>query len=185
MSDKPFNDTFKRQQQRLVRATFKKAFIVAVHAASSTADVYFAENSQSVIKNIPLSSQITPSLVMVGDRCRVDVFDETNPSDMVIAYIYGRTFNAQKNLFNTGTGLWAGGAALSRSIAHGLVDENGTAVVPDIYCIQPASLTFYFTTGQTYTAYITAVDDTNLTVQRQPDNVISFNYFWFVIKFRS
>ncbi len=185
MSDKPFNDTWQRQHRRLVRSTFKKAFIVAVHSASATADVYFAENSQTVINNIPLSSQITPSLVRVGDRCRVDVFDETNPNDMVIAYIYGRTFNPQKTLFNTGTGLWASGTALSRTVPHGLVDETGAAVQPDIWNVQPTSLTFYSPTGQTYTAYITSADDTNLYFERQPDNVISFNYLWFVVKFRT
>lgn len=88
MSRVPFNDTYEKQQKRLVRATFKKGFINAVHVAARSVDVYFSENTQTVIRNIPVSTQIDMTTVIVGARCRIDVFDETNPSDMAMAYTY-------------------------------------------------------------------------------------------------
>lgn len=84
----PLNQTWKEQQKKLVRATFKKAFVNAVNVSMNTVDVYFAENPQTVIRNIPVASNVTLSSGMVGKRCRVDLFDETNPSDMVMAYTY-------------------------------------------------------------------------------------------------
>jgi hypothetical protein len=88
MSRVPPNQTFQGQQKTLVRATFKKAFVNAVHAGSRTVDVYFAESPQTIIRNIPVATQIGISTIMVGSRCRVDVFDETNSSDMVMSYTY-------------------------------------------------------------------------------------------------
>lgn len=88
MSQIPFNQTFKQQQQRLVRATFKKAFINAVHVSASTVDVAYAENPQTVIRNVPAAKSIDLSTIFVGQRCRVDLYDETNPTDCVLAYVY-------------------------------------------------------------------------------------------------
>jgi hypothetical protein len=88
MSTQPSNDTFKRQQVHLVRSAFKKGFINAVHVSSNTVDVYYAENPQSVIKNIPVADTVTVSLITVGKKCRIDIFDETNPSDCVLAFTY-------------------------------------------------------------------------------------------------
>lgn len=87
---KSFNDLYKQQNERLIRATFKKAVISSVNTQTFTADVYFAENPSNIIRSIVLASQIDPTTVIAGDRCRVDIFDETNPRDMVVAYIYGR-----------------------------------------------------------------------------------------------
>lgn len=88
MSKQPFNDTFKNQQRKLVRATFKKGFINAVNISGKTVDVYYAENPQTIIRNIPVSDTVNISSVLVGKRCRVDLFDETNPADSVMAYTY-------------------------------------------------------------------------------------------------
>lgn len=86
MSRQPINQTWQQQQKRLVRATFKKAFISAINIGSRTVDVYFAENAQTIIRNVPVATQISMSTLVVGARCKVDVFDETNPNDMAIAY---------------------------------------------------------------------------------------------------
>lgn len=88
MSDFSTNDIFRKQQQRLVRSTFKKGLINAVHTASRTVDVTFAENPQSIIKNIPVASNVSITTVVAGQRCRVDIFDETNPQDSVMAFTY-------------------------------------------------------------------------------------------------
>lgn len=86
------NATFNKQQDKLIGATFKKAIISSVNITAFTADVIFAENPNNTIRSIPLASHIDPSKVIPGDRCRVDVFDETNTRDMVVAYCYGRKF---------------------------------------------------------------------------------------------
>lgn len=88
MSIVPLNSTFRRQQKTLVKSSFKKAFINAVHTGTNTVDVYFAENPQTIIRNIPLSKSIDISTVAIGQRGKVDIFDETNPNDMVLAFIY-------------------------------------------------------------------------------------------------
>lgn len=88
MSTQPLNETFKHQQSRLVRSTFKKAFVNAVHVGSNTVDVYYAENPQSVIKNIPIADNVTITSIVIGQRCRVDIFDETNPNDCVMAFTF-------------------------------------------------------------------------------------------------
>jgi len=88
MSIQPSNQTFKKQQERLVRSTFKKGFINAVHISSNTVDVYYAENPQSIIKNIPVADTVTIANITVGKKCRVDLFDETNPNDCCLAYTF-------------------------------------------------------------------------------------------------
>lgn len=88
MSQKTVNQTFKQQQQKFVRATFKKAFINAVHLSANTVDVYYAENPQTIIRNIRIADNVDITKVAVAMRCRVDVFDETNPNDMVMCYTY-------------------------------------------------------------------------------------------------
>ena len=88
MSKIASNDTFSKQQHRLVRATFKKAFISAVHANSYTVDVSYAENPLTVVKNVPIADTVDITKLQAGQRCRVDIFDETNPNDSVMAYTY-------------------------------------------------------------------------------------------------
>jgi len=88
MSRIPFNETFRRQTESLLPATFKRAVIVAVQAQNKTADVYFAENPNTVIRSVPLANHINTATIVVGQRCRVDLFDEKNSRDMVVAYCY-------------------------------------------------------------------------------------------------
>lgn len=84
----PPNDTYRKQNDKLVRATFKKGFINAVYPNSRTVDVSYAENPLTAVRNIPVATNVDISLVQVGQRCRVDLFDETNPADCVMAYTY-------------------------------------------------------------------------------------------------
>ena len=88
MSIVPLNDTWKQQQKKLVRSVFKKGLINTVHVSSRTVDVSYAENPQTVIKNIPIANTVDISKVAVGQRCRIDMFDETNPNDCVMSYTY-------------------------------------------------------------------------------------------------
>jgi len=90
MSKFAANHVYDKQNKLLVSSTFKKAFISSINITSFTADVIFAENPTNTIRSVPLGSHIDPTKIIVGDRCRVDVFDETNQRDMVVAYIYGR-----------------------------------------------------------------------------------------------
>jgi hypothetical protein len=88
MSTQTLNQTFHRQNKTLLPATFKRAFVAAVHPNNNSADVYFAESPNTVIRNVPVSSAITIANLKVGMRCRVDLFDEKNSLDMVVAYYY-------------------------------------------------------------------------------------------------
>lgn len=88
MSVVPTNQLFKQQQKRLVPATFKKAFINAVNASTKTVDVYYAQNPQTIIRGIPISNNVDVSTLTVGKKCRVDLFDENNPRDCVMAYTF-------------------------------------------------------------------------------------------------
>ena len=92
MGKPSYNEVFKKQNAHLLPATFKKAVISAVQASNFTADVYYVENQNTVIRAIPFASHIDATKVMAGDKCRVDCFDEKNSRDCVIAYIYGRKF---------------------------------------------------------------------------------------------
>ncbi len=88
MSKTPANSTFQMQQHRLVKSTFKKGFISAVHANSRTVDVSYAENPLTVVRNVPVANNVDITTVSPGQRCRIDVFDENNPSDCVMAFTY-------------------------------------------------------------------------------------------------
>lgn len=88
MSTVPTNSTFRQQQKMLVQATFKKGYINAVNINARTVDVYYAENPQTIIRGIPVADNVTLTASLVGRRCRVDVFDETNPNDAVLAFTY-------------------------------------------------------------------------------------------------
>lgn len=183
MSKIAFNSLFKDQNKKLIRASFKKAFISSVNVSSNTADVYFAENPSTTIRNVPLASHIDSSSLVKGDRCRVDVFDETNPNDMVVAYIYGRSIKSG-TLFKTGTQFYAGGTTFPKNIAHGLVDKNGNGVVPDFFGVLIDSFVYYGPTNRTFLWWADAADATNIEVQSDGSpSTISATVYWFAIKF--
>lgn len=88
----PYLKIVKNQNTKVTPETFKRGTIVAIHKESCSADVIIVGSNESIAKNVPLSSAINANVVMPGDRCRIDMFDETNPDDSVIAYTYGRTY---------------------------------------------------------------------------------------------
>ena len=116
----------KRQLNKISPATFKHGIIAAVYRQSWTADVIVEGDIQTILKNIPMSSAV-PYNVQVGQLCRIDMFDETNPRDSVVAYTYGTApFSNILRVKTSGSGLvyvTAGGQA----IPHGL------GQVPDFY----------------------------------------------------
>lgn len=97
----PYNKTYQKQNTRLVPYSFKKAVISSVNTKNNSADISFIGNSQTVVKNIPFASYVNVMKVNPGDKCKVDVFDPSNPSDMVIAYTYGN--NSSAPIFSQGT----------------------------------------------------------------------------------
>lgn len=84
----PINEIYKIQNQKLLPATFKRGIISKVNLETFTADVYIIGNPQTILKDIPMSSAIDSNEVQAGQRCRIDMFDESNKSDMVVAYTY-------------------------------------------------------------------------------------------------
>ena len=84
----PFNRTYQAQQKKLIRATFKKGIISAIHKNTFSVDVNFIGNQQTVVRNVPLANTIDINTLAIGNRCKVDLFDETNPMDMCVAYTY-------------------------------------------------------------------------------------------------
>lgn len=85
----PYNQTFKDQNARLIPAGKKKAIISAVNVNQRQVDIYFINNPTTVIKGVPVSSNVNLTSASVGLVCKVDVFDETNQKDMIVAYLYG------------------------------------------------------------------------------------------------
>jgi hypothetical protein len=112
------NKLYKNIAKRQNPSTFKKAVISSVNKGSGTANAYFIENPQNTINNIPFSSAVDIANVVPGTKCRVDIFDETNPTDMVIAYTYGGSAGATSFAIRTGSsnGISTGGT----TIPHGL-----------------------------------------------------------------
>ena len=88
MSIVSINKTFVKQQKKLVKSSLKKGLINTVHSNSYTADISYAENPQTIIRNIPIAKNIILTTISVGQRCAVLIFDEINPNDCVITCIY-------------------------------------------------------------------------------------------------
>lgn len=87
----PFNETFKKQQKMFTPAAFKRATISSVNPNSRTANVYFSENPQTVVKNIPIANGIDVNNLVAGMQVRVDTYNETSTTSMVIAYVFGQS----------------------------------------------------------------------------------------------
>jgi hypothetical protein len=88
MSSHSFNDVYKKQTKTLLPATYKKAVINNKNVSAGTVDVYFSENPTNIIRSIPLAKHIDPTTIMPGQRCRVDLFNETATTSMVVAYVF-------------------------------------------------------------------------------------------------
>lgn len=90
MSKVALNQTFKHQQKTLVPATFKRATISSINLNTRSANVYFSENPQTVVKNILIASNINIAGLTPGMLVRVDTFSETSTTGMVISYVFGQ-----------------------------------------------------------------------------------------------
>lgn len=163
MSQHTVNQTYKKQQGRLVAATFKRGIVQNVNQHSATADVQVLGNQTSLVKGVPMASHIIPALVQQGDRCRLDMFDETNPNDMVVAYIYGRTIApiTSGGLFNTSGGTF--------QIPHGL------GVVPAMFYANIDEL--LVVSGNRTIVTITSVDSTYINCTCTTSGT-SFDVLW-------
>ena len=113
----PYLKLVKKQNNKVTPATFKRGLIVNVYSTSWSADVIIIGNSQTILKNVPLSSAISPSNIRAGDKCRIDMFDETNQDDMVVAYTYGRSPNTSVLVNHGFVSLNSGNY---QAVAHGL-----------------------------------------------------------------
>ena len=102
MSIIPINKTWEQQQAKLVKATHKLGVVNGINIAARTLNVAFTENPQTIVKNIPVASGINMKNITVGMQCRVDLFNETNSGNMVVAYIIGQT-NTVGQINNLGT----------------------------------------------------------------------------------
>jgi hypothetical protein len=126
-------------------ATYKKGVIAKISLDTASADVTVVGSNQNVLKNIPFSSAIDLNDITVGDKCRIDMFDESNPSDSVIAYTYGRkkrgvisSINAsievygisQNKLDITAPGVFYSGRTLVETINGGIgaIDQSSLNV---------------------------------------------------------
>lgn len=89
MMEIPFNTVFENQNKKLIPVTQRKAIIQAVNPGSSSVDIYFLENPQSILKAVKVSSSISVQSSSVGNLCVVSIFDETNPNDMYVTAVLG------------------------------------------------------------------------------------------------
>lgn len=106
-----------KANEKTSTATFKRGIINAIYPQQGTADVQIVGSHSTVIKGVFFSSGVNPNSVMVGDKCRIDMFSEINPADCVIAYTYGRKMTTSSHGVVTSTGSPTG---TSVKINHGL-----------------------------------------------------------------
>ena len=141
-----YRQVFHQTKEITSPATFKKAIVAQINRESATVDVTIVGNNQTVLKSLPISSAVTLDDLRIGDRCRVDMFDETNPQDAVIAYTYGRgrrpVYNVNASAENigveqarldvTGTGLFFNGKSVAGVINSGstMLDQAILNVIP-------------------------------------------------------
>jgi hypothetical protein len=133
MIEKNVNDLIRDIVKKMMPSTFKKAIISRVNINNSTADVYFAENPQNIIKNISFATGIDVSKIQNGSKCRVDIFDETNPNDMVIAYVYGGAGSSTTRFSMGNETVGTGGSTIAHNLGFipsfvAITHEDNSAV---------------------------------------------------------
>jgi len=190
MIDSNIKTTLRGIGKKINPSTFKKGVISKVNLSNGTADVYFVENSQNIIKNIPFASNIDISKIQIGARCRVDVFDEANPNDMVIAYTYG---GAGSSAVKFASGVATVSSAGTTTIPHGLgqipsfvgITKEGSPGYDTLTRYSVAGggsgyVDVHDTGSEDVYEYATA-DATNIYLRGTTSSVLSVK--WFVIKF--
>lgn len=87
--DIPYNQLYKNQNRKLIPDKLRKAIVSKVNVSQRQADIYFVNNPETVVKNVPVSNAVDINSLAEGDRVKIDLFDETNPKDIIIGYSYG------------------------------------------------------------------------------------------------
>lgn len=87
--DTAINKTYKKQNDKLIPSSIKKAIISAVNVAQRQCDIFYPNNPQTIVKGVSVSNSVDITSLVAGQRVKIDIFDETNPKDIVIAYAYG------------------------------------------------------------------------------------------------
>ena len=121
----PYNEFVKKQNDKNTTIPLRKGIINAVYPESWTADVQIIGSVQTIVKSVPISLALAIGDIRVGDKCKLDVFDESNQIDIVVAYTYGRTRYTKYN--NGFVSLLGDGT--EKTIRHGL------GGIPSIYDI--------------------------------------------------
>ena len=62
--------------------------LTVTNSGTVTANIFFAENPQTVVKNVPIAIGINASSIAQGQRAKVDLFSEIKSSAMVIAFVF-------------------------------------------------------------------------------------------------
>jgi hypothetical protein len=79
---------FKIRQKKLIPVINKKGVVVRVYPANKTVDLYFINDPKTVVKSVPCSNAVNMLTIIPGQKCKVDIFDEANAKDFVVAYTY-------------------------------------------------------------------------------------------------
>ena len=159
----PYQQIHEGQNKKLTPASLKKGVINAIYVSSWTADVQIIGGTSTILKNVPINLSLSLNDIKVGDRCKLDLFDETNPNDMVIAYTYGR---AKFKKSNSGSLSMAAGAVAT--ITHGL------GIIPDILSVD-SSIGISGTANQVYISTLSDANTFKLT-NASPATVIAYWY---------
>lgn len=146
---------------KIMPATFKRGIISKINFQQGIADVIIVGNIQTVLKNIQLSSAV-PSTAKVGDKCRIDMFDETNPNDIVVAYTYGGV-----NSGKTASGVTPQTfSAVPTGVTPGSI-PHGLGMVPAVFDVYPYD-------NQVSPNRVYAID---VVVTSVDDKLINFNFY--------
>ena len=85
-----YNELNKKINDKNIPSSWKKGIIVKINEVTWTADVQIIGSINTVARNVPISLAVATLDIQINDKCKLDVFDESNSNDMVIAYTYGR-----------------------------------------------------------------------------------------------
>jgi hypothetical protein len=91
----PTSKLYQKQNSRLIASTRKKAIIMNSNPGANTVDLSFVDNLQTLVKGVRVSNSTIGELITLQNqgitsniKCVVDIFDETNVSQMIVAYTY-------------------------------------------------------------------------------------------------
>lgn len=152
----PSYPEFERSKSKKFDALIaRKGIVSRINFETWTADIQVIGDTQSVVKNVPLSGGI-PLSISVGDRCGLQTFDESNPDDIIVSFVYGRRLRPL-----TSAGSASIPVAVNTSVPHGLgfipnmvsyVKADATANT--FYERQPPDATNLYLTGLTGTVVV-------------------------------